>query len=161
MSGGTGAGQPGGARGVVSPHENGPEEPDGPDDPRGGHGSEPAVPAAERGATRIADRVVAKIAAQAAREAVGPLPEAAARPHATVVVRPHAQGPGEAPADAAHIRLHLELGYPADIAGHCRAVRRHVTERVGALVGMEVPEVAVEVERLHLPTAYGAQGRTR
>ncbi len=33
-----------------------------------------AVEAAERGATRIADRVVAKIAAQAAREALNPLP---------------------------------------------------------------------------------------
>ncbi|MFJ5266456.1 Asp23/Gls24 family envelope stress response protein [Streptomyces sp. NPDC088387] len=119
------------------------------------------VPPGERGATRIADRVVAKIAAQAAREAVGPLPEDAARPHATVVIRPHAHGPDEAPGDAAHIHLHLELGYPADIAARCRAVRRHVVERVGALVGMEVPEVAVDVERLHLPTAHGAQGRTR
>ncbi|MFJ4683599.1 Asp23/Gls24 family envelope stress response protein [Streptomyces sp. NPDC091377] len=121
----------------------------------------PVVPPAERGATRIADRVVAKIAAQAAREAVGRLPEAAGSPHATVVVRPHARGADDAPAEAAHIRLHLELDYPTDIGARCRAVRHHVAERVGGLVGMEVPEVAVEVERLHLPTAYGAQGRTR
>ncbi|MFH9554389.1 Asp23/Gls24 family envelope stress response protein [Streptomyces sp. NBC_00377] len=111
-----------------------------------------AVPPGERGATRIADRVVAKIAAQAAREAVGPLPGAAAGPHATVVVH-H---------EAARVRVHLELGYPTDIGGRCHRVRRHVTERVGALVGMEVPEVAVQVERLHLTETSGvAHGRTR
>ncbi|WP_264931969.1 Asp23/Gls24 family envelope stress response protein [Streptomyces sp. A012304] len=118
----------------------------------------------ERGATRIADRVVAKIAAQAAREAVGPLPPDAARPHATVVVRPHARlhVDGRGPVDAAHIRVHLELDYPSDLGPRCHAVRRHVTERVGALVGMEVPEVAVQIERLHLVAAHGAvHGRTR
>jgi uncharacterized alkaline shock family protein YloU len=110
------------------------------------------VPPGERGATTIADRVVAKIAAQAAREAVGPLPPEAAHPHATVVVH----------RETAHIRVHLELGYPTDIGPRCHAVRRHVTERVGALVGMEVPEVAVQVERLHPTAAHGAaHGRTR
>ncbi|WP_443075316.1 Asp23/Gls24 family envelope stress response protein [Streptomyces sp. NBC_01483] len=111
-----------------------------------------AVAAAERGATRIADRVVAKIAAQAAREALGPLPPDAVPPHATVVVH-H---------DSARVRVHLELDYPSDIGGRCNAVRRHVAERVEALTGMEVPEVAVQVERLHLvPAAAVAQGRTR
>ncbi|MFF1444233.1 hypothetical protein [Streptomyces sp. NPDC058295] len=110
------------------------------------------VPPGARGATRIADRVVAKVAAQAAREAVGTLPPDAARPHATVVVH-H---------EAAQVRVHLELDYPTDIGGRCHRVRRHVTERVGALVGMEVPEVAVQVERLHLTAAPGAaHGRAR
>ena len=44
------------------------------------------VPPGERGATRIADRVVAKIAAQAAREALAAPPPDAAPPHATVIV---------------------------------------------------------------------------
>ncbi|MFJ1607222.1 Asp23/Gls24 family envelope stress response protein [Streptomyces sp. NPDC088253] len=111
-----------------------------------------AVEAAGRGATRIADRVVAKIAAQAAREALEPLPPDAVPPHATVVVH-H---------ETARVRVHLELGYPSDIGGHCNAVRRHVAERVDALTGMEVPEVTVQVERLHLvPAAAAAQGRTR
>ncbi|MCQ9180878.1 Asp23/Gls24 family envelope stress response protein [Streptomyces sp. IBSBF 2953] len=135
------------------------------DEGSGGAGGRSAVvPAGRRGATRIADRVVAKVAAQAAREAVGPLPPEAGPPHATVVVRPHAGPPssGAPPADAAHVRVHLELGYPTDIGARCHEVRRHVVERVGALVGMEVPEVAVQVERLHLTSAPGAaQGRTR
>jgi uncharacterized alkaline shock family protein YloU len=127
-------------------------------------GSTTVVAPGERGATRIADRVVAKIAAQAAREAVGPLPEDAAPPHATVVVRPasteSARTRGTATASA-RIRVHLELDYPTDIGGRCAAVRRHVTERVGALLDMEVPEVAVEIERLHPAPAHGADGRTR
>ncbi|MFK4103080.1 hypothetical protein ACI2L1_23925 [Streptomyces sp. NPDC019531] len=111
-----------------------------------------AVPPGERGATRIADRVVAKIAGRAAREALGELPADAARPYATVVVH-HS---------LARIRMHLELDYPCDIGARCRAVRHRVVERVVALVGMEVSEVAVQVERLHPAQAQGvAQGRTR
>jgi uncharacterized alkaline shock family protein YloU len=111
-----------------------------------------AVAAAERGATRIADRVVAKIAAQAAREVLPALPPDAVPPHATVVVH-H---------ESARVRVSLELDYPSDIGGQCHAVRRHVAQRVRALVGMEVPEVAVQVERLHLAQAPGAaQGRTQ
>jgi len=110
------------------------------------------VAPAERGATRIADRVVAKIAAQAAREALEALPPDAVPPHASVVV--HHQ--------SAHVRVSLELDYPSDIGGRCGVVRRHVAERVKALAGMEVPEVAVRVERLHLTHAPGAaQGRTQ
>ncbi|MFC9685437.1 Asp23/Gls24 family envelope stress response protein [Streptomyces sp. NPDC056948] len=111
-----------------------------------------AVPPGERGATRIADRVVAKIASQAAREAVGTLPSDAGRPSASVVVH-H---------EAAHVRVHVELDYPCDVGDRCRQVRHHVVERVGTLAGMEVPEVVVQVERLHLVAGPGAaQGRTR
>ena len=111
-----------------------------------------AVAPGERGATRIADRVVAKIASQAAREAVGPLPPDAAPPHATVVLR-H---------DAARVRVHVELGYPGDIGGRCAQVRRRVVERVRALADMHVPEVVVLVERLHVAAGpVESLGRTR
>ncbi|MEV8313273.1 hypothetical protein AB0Q95_03785 [Streptomyces sp. NPDC059900] len=112
----------------------------------------PQVAPGERGATRIADRVVAKIAAQAAREALTRIPVNGSPPHATVTVR-H---------DVAHVRVSVDLDYPSDIGGQCGAVRRQVTERVKALAGMEVPEVAVQVERLHSAHSHGAaQGRTR
>ncbi|MBB5126942.1 putative alkaline shock family protein YloU [Streptomyces albaduncus] len=115
-------------------------------------GSPAAVAPGERGVTGIADRVVAKIASQAAREAIGQPPPGAAPPHATVVVR-H---------DAARIRVHIELDYPGDIGGRCGRVRRQVVERVSTLAGMHVPEVVVQVERLHLAAAFGAaRGRTR
>jgi uncharacterized alkaline shock family protein YloU len=110
------------------------------------------VPAAERGETRIADRVVAKIAAQAAKEVVVEPPRESASPRATVTVH----------RDTARVRVTLELGYPTDIGRQCGAVRRHVIERVKALAGMEVPEVAVQVERLHPAGASAAaQGRIR
>ncbi|MGW2551059.1 Asp23/Gls24 family envelope stress response protein [Streptomyces sp. NPDC001635] len=120
-----------------------------------------AVAPAERGATVIADLVVAKIAAQAAQEALGTLPPGAAPPHATVVVLHHATdtaGGGASPTGTARVGISLELGYPCDIGGRCGAVRRRVVERVGALAGMEVHEVAVQVERLH---PGPAQGRTQ
>lgn len=111
-----------------------------------------AVAPGERGATKIADRVVAKIAAQAAREALDVLPPGASPPHAAVVVHQ----------DVARVSVSLELGYPCDIGGRCGAVRRQVTQRVEALAGMKVPEVAVQVERLHSAQTRGAvQGRTQ
>ncbi|MGW2178770.1 hypothetical protein ACWCXX_11925 [Streptomyces sp. NPDC001732] len=110
------------------------------------------IPAGERGETRIADRVVAKIAAQAAKEAVEEPPEEGAAPRATVTVH----------RDTARVRVTLELRYPSDIGRQCGGVRRRVVERVRELAGMDVPEVAVQVERLH-PVGVGAaaQGRTR
>ncbi|WP_455360974.1 Asp23/Gls24 family envelope stress response protein [Streptomyces sp. SYSU K21746] len=97
------------------------------------------VGAAERGATRIADRVVAKIAAQAAREALDAVPAGGSAPHASVTVH----------RDTARVRITVDLGYPSDIGGQCASVRRQVAQRVHALAGMEVPEVAVHVEGLY------------
>ncbi|NEA40237.1 hypothetical protein [Streptomyces sp. SID11385] len=99
-----------------------------------------AVEPAERGSTRIADRVVAKIAAQAAREAIAPMPPGARAPRTAVSVH----------RETARVRVSVELAYPGDLGGQCGAVRHRVAERVGDLAGMRVPEVAVQVERLHL-----------
>ncbi|UGY90661.1 Asp23/Gls24 family envelope stress response protein [Streptomyces gobiensis] len=125
------------------------------------------VPAPERGATRIADRVIAKIAAQAAHEALrrGPWkghggPQAPQAPHATVIVRkpPGKDGDG----GQARVRVAVELGYPSDIGAQCGAVRRRVTARVGELTGMAVPDVIVDVERLHSAHLHGeGRGRVR
>ncbi|WP_199814751.1 Asp23/Gls24 family envelope stress response protein [Streptomyces sp. NRRL WC-3549] len=110
------------------------------------------VAAADRGQTRIADRVVAKIAGQAAKEAVGTLPGDASAPRATVTVH----------RNTARVQVSVELGYPGDIGRRCGAVRRRVTERVETLAGMDVPEVAVQVERLHAVDAgAGAEGNGR
>lgn len=118
------------------------------------------VAAGERGATSIADRVVAKIAARAAREALRrESPQARTQAQATVTVhrRDDRRHFGEA-----RVRIAVELGYPSDIGAQCRVVRRHVTEQVKALASMEVPEVAVEVERLHSPLQERAgRGRVR
>ncbi|XEC32597.1 Asp23/Gls24 family envelope stress response protein [Streptomyces fradiae] len=106
------------------------------------------VGAAARGATTIADRVVAKIAAQAAREAIT-VPREGKPPHASVVVH----------RDVARVSVSLELDYPADLGHQCGAVRVRVRGRVEDLTGIEVHEVAVHVERLH--SAHTAHDRKR
>ncbi|MFD3549477.1 hypothetical protein ACFWUW_28450 [Streptomyces sp. NPDC058655] len=114
----------------------------------------PRVAAADRGATRIADRVVAKIAAQAAREALTAppgRPGEAAAPHATVTVH-H---------DIARVRVSLELGYPSDLAAQCAAVRRQVALRIEECAQMAVPEVAVDIEHLHSAPTRLPAGRDR
>ncbi|MBP8539714.1 hypothetical protein GWI24_43050 [Streptomyces sp. MK37H] len=129
----------------------------------------------ERGATRIADRVVAKIASQAAREALrgGGAADAGADTGADAGVEPgevalaDVVGAGRPYAVAAvrggvaRVRVAVELGYPSDIGAHCGAVRRQVIERVGEMTGMEVSEVAVTVERLHVPQWERPERRAR
>ncbi|PNE41722.1 hypothetical protein [Streptomyces noursei] len=111
--------------------------------------AEADVPAGERGATRVADRVVAKIAARAAREALREAaPGAPGDAHATVTVAHRDVHP---PFGEARLRIAVELSYPAPIGARCGLVRRHVAERVRALAGMTVAEVAVQVERLNSP----------
>ena len=103
----------------------------------------PVLPApADRGSTRIADRVLARIASRAAVEAV----------------TPHAPDPErlEVPRASAHrhrrgrvtVRVGLDLPYPTDIAALSREVRDHITERLGQLAGTEAPQVSLVVERL-------------
>ncbi|KOV00540.1 hypothetical protein ADK91_25965 [Streptomyces sp. XY511] len=124
--------------------------PPGPAAPHTGARAAPAVVAAgDRGATRIADRVVAKIAAQAAREALAGT--SGAPPHATVTVH-H---------DIARVRVSLELDYPSDLAAQCAAVRSSVVRRVEQLANMSVPEVDVDIEHLHSVHTRGGAGRDR
>ncbi|WP_030675990.1 Asp23/Gls24 family envelope stress response protein [Streptomyces rimosus] len=119
----------------------------------------PAVPAGERGATKIADRVVAKIAAQAAREALRDASAVRTDAHASVSVR---RREGHQDFGEARVRVAVELGYPSDIGAQCGAVRRQVTQRVRELAGMSVPEVAVQIERLHAPQLErSGRGRVR
>ncbi|MER5974040.1 Asp23/Gls24 family envelope stress response protein [Streptomyces sp. NPDC002055] len=122
------------------------------------------MPPGARGATRVADRVVAKIASQAALEVLRTAPEAHRVPtgrgaHATVSVRAATQHEDvRGPLGEARVRLAVELGYPCDIGAECRAVRRSVAQRVRALAGMHVPEVSVTVERLHSAHTARADG---
>ncbi|MEU0208210.1 Asp23/Gls24 family envelope stress response protein [Streptomyces canus] len=127
----------------------------------------PGVPRGERGATAVTDRVVAKIAARVAREALsrfaesaGHVPPGRRTPHVSTSVRraPERTSAGRDAESAAgrqavlgEARLHItvELGYPSDIGAQCSAVRREVTERIRAWAGMEVSDLAVSVGQLH------------
>ncbi|MFF9510956.1 Asp23/Gls24 family envelope stress response protein [Streptomyces sp. NPDC014724] len=125
------------------------------------------IPAGERGAIAVADRVVAKIASHVAREALGRFTESASHvppgrqmPRATASVRLAPEqddvGRGRVPAESrsvvlgeARMRIAVELGYPSDIGAQCAAVRREVTERLRTWAGIDVSELTVSVERLH------------
>ncbi|WP_406727059.1 Asp23/Gls24 family envelope stress response protein [Streptomyces sp. GD-15H] len=125
------------------------------------------IPRGERGAITVADRVVATLASQVAREALSRFTESAGHvppdrrtPRVTTSVRraPERNTAGRDAESAAgrqallgeaRLRITVELGYPADIAAQCAAVRREVTERLRTWAGMEVSDLAVSVERLH------------
>ena len=135
----------------------------------------PGVPRGERGAITVADRVVAKIASQVAREALSRFTESAGRvppgrrtPRVTTSVRraperntaraPERNTAGRDAESAAgqqallfeaRLRIAVELGYPSDIGAQCAAVRGEVTERLRTWAGMEVSDLVVSVERLH------------
>ncbi|UUU33217.1 Asp23/Gls24 family envelope stress response protein [Streptomyces sp. CA-210063] len=127
----------------------------------------PGVPRGERGATAVTDRVVAKIAARVAREALcrfaesaGHVPPGRRTPHVSTSVRrapertsagrdAESAAGGQAVLGEARLRITVELGYPSDIGAQCAAVRREVTERIRAWAGMEVSDLAVSVEQLH------------
>ncbi|MER5226913.1 Asp23/Gls24 family envelope stress response protein [Streptomyces flaveus] len=140
----------------------------------------PGIPRGERGAITVADRVVAKIASQVAREALSRFTESAGRvppgrrtPRVTTAVRraPERNTAGrdaepavgrQAVIGEARLRITVELGYPSDIGAQCAAVRREVTERLRTWAGMEVSDLAVSVERLHSVHArYPDQERVR
>ncbi|SDM76709.1 hypothetical protein SAMN04487981_102514 [Streptomyces sp. cf386] len=127
----------------------------------------PGIPRGERGAITVADRVVAKIASQVARDALsrftesaGHVPPGRRTPRVTTSVQraPERNTAGRDDESAAgrqallfeaRMRITVELGYPSDIGAQCAAVRREVTERLRTWTGMEVSDLVVSVERLH------------
>jgi hypothetical protein len=101
-----------------------------------------AIPAARRGRLKIADRVYARLAEQAVRQALAEIWAArTARgkpPRATVLVV----------GGKARVTLHLDLPYPADLAGLSHLCRDAAAGQVAELTGTPVTEVALLVERL-------------
>lgn len=113
-------------------------------------GTAGSVDAAERGRTTIADRVVAKVAAQAATEvdhAAGLRRSLAGRSLGEARVRTSADVDGH----VASLKVDLAVDYPSPVRQVTRAVRRQVTERVVTLCGMQVDHVDITVAALRRP----------
>jgi uncharacterized alkaline shock family protein YloU len=117
------------------------------------------APAAERGTTTVADRVVAAVAARAAVEVPGvggaarrvlgvPLDGGTGAEHLPQVEVTTA---GETVA----LDVRLSVTYPAPVRSTVERVRRYVTARVGELVGRTVGVTDVTVVALPLPVAPG------
>ncbi|GGU48978.1 Asp23/Gls24 family envelope stress response protein [Streptomyces lavendofoliae] len=120
----------------------------------------PAADPAARGRTTIADAVVVKIAGMAAREVDGVHALGGGLARTVGAVRDRVPG-GRASItrgvkvevgerqSAVDLELVVEYGVPiADVAG---AVRENVVEAVERMTGLEVVEVNIAVDDVHLP----------
>ncbi|MER7705632.1 hypothetical protein ABTX81_22420 [Kitasatospora sp. NPDC097605] len=98
-----------------------------------------------RGRLRIADRVYARIAARAAREALADAWQgrtARGGPPKVSVTGPASPG---APIT---VRVSVDLPFPADLTALARAVRDRVTTDTRTLTGTRVSAVVVVIEHL-------------
>ncbi|MFD0431596.1 hypothetical protein ACFQ60_43515 [Streptomyces zhihengii] len=102
-----------------------------------------SAPAAQRGTTTVADRVVRRIALRAASEALpgrGRAASAARRPFT----------------GAGPVSLRIAAPYPATLSDTARRVRAHVADRTGELTGLDVAPVRLSITRLAVPAALPA-----
>ncbi|MEU6122130.1 DUF6286 domain-containing protein [Streptomyces sp. NPDC047123] len=100
-----------------------------------------STPAADRGATSIADRAVRRIAERAATEALAPGEVRTARAAAAVRGR------------RARVAVTVALPYPAPLDDAGERVRSHVAGRTAQLTGLAVPSARVRVKELRLRAA--------
>ncbi|GII83634.1 stress protein [Sphaerisporangium siamense] len=115
--------------------------------------------ASERGRTTIAETVVAKIAAMAAREISGVYAMGAGMTRAIGAVRERLTGaPGstqgvtvEVGERQAAVDLDIIAEYGVPIPDMAAGTRRNVIEAIQKLCGLEVTEVNIAVQDLHLP----------
>jgi uncharacterized alkaline shock family protein YloU len=102
----------------------------------------------QRGRTTIADRVVARVAAQAAAE-VEQTGGAARQLIGVTLGRQTGEGTARVgvrtDGHLAMIEMRLSVAYPAPVRTLTREVRRHVMERVTGLTGFEVRAVDIDV----------------
>ncbi|MER5636538.1 hypothetical protein ABT095_06270 [Kitasatospora sp. NPDC002227] len=90
---------------------------------------------ADRGALRCADRVLARIATRAVREALAPTP--GARPTRVTVTTSH---------HAARLTVHLTLPFPADLPALAALARTAATTHVETYTGTKVRHVHIVVD---------------
>ncbi|MFF7974358.1 Asp23/Gls24 family envelope stress response protein [Streptomyces sp. NPDC007905] len=121
-------------------------------------GVEHLPPPAERGATVIPDRVVARITARVARTALAQRVAVPRRGHPGAVAPPDASAATRGGSTRLH--LALDLPYPTDIPDVTLGLQRDVAERVTELTGLPVTEVTVTIRRL-VPKAGSARGRVQ
>ncbi|CAL9427151.1 hypothetical protein SUDANB121_01990 [Nocardiopsis dassonvillei] len=117
---------------------------------------------AEGGHTHIADGVVAKIAGMAAREIGGVYAMGGGAARAMGAVRDVVTGGGDKGSVArgvavevgerqAAVDIDLVVEYGAAIQDIATAVRRNVTNSIVKMTGLEVTEINIRVDDIHLP----------
>ncbi|GAA0902848.1 Asp23/Gls24 family envelope stress response protein [Streptomyces thermoalcalitolerans] len=120
----------------------------------------PTVPARARGRTTIADSVVAKIAGMAAREVPGIHNLGAGMARALGAMRERVPGTGsgitrgvkvEVGERQAAVDLDVVVDYGVSIVDVAGEVRVNVIDAVERMTGLEVVEVNITVDDVHLP----------
>jgi uncharacterized alkaline shock family protein YloU len=133
-----------------------------------GAGSELEI---SQGKTTVADTVVAKIAAMAAREVSGvyQLGGGAARAFGAIRERiPGSGGPNvsqgvavEVGETQAAVDIDIVVEYGVRITDLAAGVRRNVITSLERMTGLEVVEVNVAINDIHLPSDESAEGEPR
>lgn len=110
----------------------------------------PAAPAPDPGRTRVSDRVVTKIAAQAVAEVPAAEPATSRLPGSD---RPKVDARVDGGLVSVHVRMAVR--WPRPVPEVAREVRDRVRRRVGEFTGLPVGEVDIDV------TALPGQGDDR
>ncbi len=126
-----------------------------------GNGASGADPAASHGRTHIAETVVSKIAGIAAREVPGVYALGGGAARAFGAIRERIPGASsnvsqgvavEVGERQAAIDLDIVVDYGVAITDLARAIRRNVIGALERMTGLEVVEVNVSVNDVHLPS---------
>ncbi|MBD7951158.1 Asp23/Gls24 family envelope stress response protein [Oerskovia rustica] len=120
----------------------------------------PSALASEHGSTTIADQVVAKIAGIATRNVQGVYAVGGGAARAFGAIREYIPGSGSDTTSGVHVEvgerqaavdLDLVADYGVSIADLAQAVRRSVITSIERMTGLEVTEVNIDVNDVHLP----------
>ncbi len=121
----------------------------------------------QEGKITVAEGVVQKIAGMATREIAGVYSMGTSTTRAFGAIRqriPGSSGPNVAPGvgvevgeTQAAIDLDIVIEYGASIADLGRSIQRNVKQSIERMTGLEVVEVNVAVDDVHLPTPEGEE----
>ncbi|MBC3194719.1 Asp23/Gls24 family envelope stress response protein [Pseudonocardia sp. C8] len=129
----------------------------------------PSALQSEHGTTRIADAVVSKIAGLATREVDGIHAIGGGAARALGALRERIPGGTSNVAQGVHVEvgekqaavdLNVVVEYGVPIAEVARAVRRNVITTLERMTGLEIVEVNIAVDDVHLPSDSEPEERT-
>lgn len=131
-------------------------------EPRGAQGARDSILKTDKGSTTVANGVVQKVAAMAAREIDGVARFGSASSRALGALRERVPGGGSAVTAGvvvevgqtqAAVDLNLVVHYGVAIPDLAQSVRRNVITTVERMTGLEVTEVNIAVDDVELPAA--------
>ncbi len=123
------------------------------------HGSDQASDPGDRGRLRIADRVVERIAVQAAHEVDGVVRAGSTLDRA--LGRRYPKADAEVAGDRVRVTMQVATVWPTPLTRAAREVRAAVTEHLSTMVGMHVDSVDVHAAKVVLDDGEQPARRVR